>query len=442
MHKKLFLDTMIFLHFRPLRDLGLPSVVSADQITLVMPRVTIRELEKHKSNHASRKIQDRARQVLTSLESAITTGRPLDGGIAVEPFANYPAEQITSLSLNAEWADDVLMATVLAYQATNPHENVVVVTDDTGLRLHCLTHGLAVVGLDAGLKLPEELSEVEKENRSLKQQLAQLKNALPKMVVRFHGQAESDNEFRFALSACPSLEQAEVEAALAERRSRFPKKMLPGDHYSGQSSASSISAAIQAAASSGTFGISPEQIRKYNKQLDGYFSQMEEHYKRQQLWREQRSRTISFTIEVANVGKAPADDIDVELHFPDGFKLYSEDELPAEPIAPDPPKEPLSRAEEIQQVTMGIGLTRSFDPALLNMRPASSFQIKETNSYLVTDRYDNLKHGMANAMPTMYVEFPSISEAKSFHCSYRVHCANLPEPAKGMLHFVNESRGP
>ena len=44
MDQKLFVDTMVFLHFRPLGELDLPARVQSDTVTLVVPRITLREL--------------------------------------------------------------------------------------------------------------------------------------------------------------------------------------------------------------------------------------------------------------------------------------------------------------------------------------------------------------------------------------------------------------
>src|ERR1700750_282069 len=102
MELKVFLDTMVFLHFRPLDELGLKTLLRTDNITLVVPRVTLRELDKHKSSHPSQKIRDRARRALNDLETAITKSEFL-GQLGIEYFATYPKEQLQRLNLNEAW---------------------------------------------------------------------------------------------------------------------------------------------------------------------------------------------------------------------------------------------------------------------------------------------------------------------------------------------------
>ncbi|KPJ72399.1 MAG: hypothetical protein AMS14_07805 [Planctomycetes bacterium DG_20] len=52
-----FLDTMILLHYRPLDELDLPRIVGTDQVVVVVPRITLRELDRHKNIHTSRRVR-------------------------------------------------------------------------------------------------------------------------------------------------------------------------------------------------------------------------------------------------------------------------------------------------------------------------------------------------------------------------------------------------
>ncbi|VFM99628.1 MAG: PIN domain-containing protein [Candidatus Kentron sp. G] len=157
MDRKLFIDTMVFLHFRPLDELDLPSRLQSDTITLVVPRITIRELDKHKSEHRNRKVRERTLRVLKEFETAITNGKPLKGGIVVEPFSTYPKDQLDKLPLNPEWADDVLIASVVAYKEISGNTDVTIISQDTGIRLTCRNHGIATLQLDPNEMLPEDL---------------------------------------------------------------------------------------------------------------------------------------------------------------------------------------------------------------------------------------------------------------------------------------------
>lgn len=67
--KVLFLDTNIYLHCRLVEEINWPQPVGADSVEIVVPRVTLHELDKQKNINASSKIRERVRSVLQKLES-------------------------------------------------------------------------------------------------------------------------------------------------------------------------------------------------------------------------------------------------------------------------------------------------------------------------------------------------------------------------------------
>ena len=78
--------------------------------------------------------------------------------------------------------------------------------------------------------------------------------------------------------------------------------------------------------------------------------------------------------------------------------------------------------------------------SLPDIRPPSSFRIKQTNSYDVTHHFARIKHGIPASLPKIYIEFPSLTLAKSFKCTFELRPANLTSPVTGELHFVIESK--
>ena len=388
--------------------------------------------------HSNRKVRDRARRVLTDLETAIADGTPLSGGIAVEYFHAHPKDQLESLNLNPEWADDILVATVVAYRDVTSNANITVVSQDTGPRLTCLHHGIATLQLDDSVALPEDLDDTERENRALQQQVQRLQNAMPRLEAGFDGSDNPRNVARFTIGVHPELDEQKLSDSMERLREAYPKKAVPGAFPSNHPLAGSLNSTMKMMAQFDPNAISPEQIRRYNAELDEFYAEAESYFRALHDFREPTSRTISFMLEICNTGTAPADDVDALFHFPDGFRLLSEDDLPEEPDPPDPPEEPLGRAD---QLSRSLNYTHSLlarQPSVPSIGPASSFRIKKTNSYDVTDHFARIKHGIPATLPKMYIEFPSLSEASSFKCSYELRPANLPAPVTGEVHFVIE----
>src|SRR5688572_28140989 len=116
MNTCIFPDTNIHLHFAPLDELDLSALagVPLGDITVVIPRVVLRELDEKKSNHPSQRVRDRARRTLRDIEAALSGGGLLKGKIRVQLFDSYPTKEMDEYHLNAGWADDILFASAMA----------------------------------------------------------------------------------------------------------------------------------------------------------------------------------------------------------------------------------------------------------------------------------------------------------------------------------------
>jgi len=59
---KAFLDTNLFLHFRPLHEVDWPALLKDQPVELLLAPIVVRELESHKDQHSSKKLRARARE--------------------------------------------------------------------------------------------------------------------------------------------------------------------------------------------------------------------------------------------------------------------------------------------------------------------------------------------------------------------------------------------
>jgi hypothetical protein len=53
-----FLDTMIYLHYRPVAEIDWQRVLDTARVDILVPRITVRELDRHKNTHASSRIHE------------------------------------------------------------------------------------------------------------------------------------------------------------------------------------------------------------------------------------------------------------------------------------------------------------------------------------------------------------------------------------------------
>lgn len=158
-------------------------------------------------------------------------------------------------------------------------------------------------------------------------------------------------------------------------------------------------------------------------------------------YEDQKNRTISIRIALFNAGTPPANDIDVFLHFPDGFTLLRKDALPRRPKPPMPPRKPLGLMDMMRHVDI------SPEPPLLlppsphlpvAPRNISAATIRKTNSYDVSYRVRKLKQHMNAPCDRLFACFDKVEEMKSFEIGYCVNAANVPVEINGSLNIVIE----
>lgn len=433
---KVFLDCMIYLHYRYIVEIDLLSLLNTEKITIVIPRITLHELDIHKNTNQSKKVRDRARSILKKIENWTSGEASLRQGISFEFFNVVPTTNYEKHGLNPHWNDDILIATILEYSRTYSGEQIVLITQDSGPLLTAIQLGITVKKLPEKMKLPEELDPLEVENRKLTKTLEKLQNALPQLTVCFAGSKDPESYRRFSIHLPMDKMDDEIAGKIDDLRSKLPKQYRP--KASPQALQDSLTAQYLSMMNS-LDPIMPKEYERYNRDVDAYLSAYEKYMRETWAFESALLRTINFQIEIRNTGSAPAEDVDVHIQFPDGFILMTKDSLPYPPKEPHPPRAPRTR--------MQIALDESIDhipnftipsTSIADLEIPTSFNIERTGSYTVTDNFMRIKHGSSVELPEMYLTFDSFESANSFNCEYTIRPENLPEPLKGKLHFVIE----
>jgi hypothetical protein len=187
--------------------------------------------------------------------------------------------------------------------------------------------------------------------------------------------------------------------------------------------------------------VSPEEKAKYHEKLEAFYATYQDYLERQIEWRNARQRTIKIQLEVRNEGLAPAEEVVVKMHFPDGFQLCGKGELTPEPTPPSAPEKPFPFGEPrlLHSGFLVPELRRpQLDPSVFTKSNVSGNSIRQTRSYDVETRVTKINHGFNEHLDPMFATFHSYEGAKSFVISYEIHAANLPVPERGELHVVIE----
>lgn len=431
-----FLDTNIFLHYQPFDQIKWTELLNVPSVVLVATPIVVRELDEHKDQHKVSAIRARAQAALEKIESIDSdeNDTSLPDRVKLE-YATEPAVDFQQFGLRAETNDDHLIANCLTYLESEANIDLILISSDTGLRLKGKQQRMKVGSLPDKYRLPNAIDAVEKENRQLQRRIQQLENRFPKLELAFAGGA---NHIKATMLDPLEFSEERIQQKIAAIKNRYIKHQVTPDSKQERQNAP-LSKFIQPYSLAGSFNSKhPEskEIKRYNDELAKFYEDYEEYLRRYDLYRNLQRRMMRLDIYLFNRGTAPAEDIDIFLHFPDGFRLYDEDNRTQMPEAPKPPSPPQTWAEMLHsplQMRDFSSLTRTphYLPAQSNV---SAPDIKRSNSYDVTYSVQRLKQHMNESLDPLYVVFDSFESAASFRIDYRINAADLPDETTGVLH--------
>jgi len=437
------LDTNTFLHFVSLEQIDWSEVFPDKKVLLFVCPPVIRELNKHKDAPRTAKLRDRAASALRRLAAWADLPSPIVLRNEVEiRFSIHDAGiDFAEHNLVRDIADDHLIAALIELQAEALPSPVVLLTRDTGLKLKARGHGFSVATLPDTALLPEEALPSEKRIKELEAQVRELENARPKLRLTFPG---ATNNLALRFQSAKTLSDADIASRMAELSNEYPK-MRESAKTTTPADGTPVSLYTLFNGASQLAVIDPESIKRYNEDLDTFFSNYEKYLRKLALFYAWESQTAAINLVLFNDGSKPADDVDIFMHFPDGFELFEEDEYDKEPEAPKPPRKPKSILEQATvgfPTAVGLADRYAYLPDLAQLRmPAgpsnvSGPRIKKTNSYDVKVHVERAKHGMEVALDVMYINFDPAVGPRSFAIDYTIHASNLPTHVNGTLNVI------
>ena len=211
---------MIYLHCVPIEQIDFCQIFGVDSVTIHVPRVTLKELEKHKDSHSSARTRNRSRSVLSSMETKISEGQPVRDGVDIKFAPRFPDIDFAKHDLNPAWNDDVLIATVLQFCEDSSNLPTILVTHDTAARLTCRHLNIDTCQLDDKYKLPPELDQTERENQRLKRQIQKIENSMPKIVVGFS--EDYSGTARFQIKSPVNVNEDSISETMRGIRNSVP----------------------------------------------------------------------------------------------------------------------------------------------------------------------------------------------------------------------------
>jgi hypothetical protein len=439
MPKFVFLDTMIYLHFKPIEEIDWPSLLEADEVHILVPKITTSELDKHKDNHPKSKVRDRARSILHLLESTGETGpHELRKGVTLQRFTRRPRFDLAAYDLDPNRNDDQLIASALEFREGQSGAEVFIISGDATARLTAKDVGLRAMTLPAEYQIRNNVDPEEEEVRQLRAELARLKQAYPKLSLRFQD-GEDHNRRHVALSPIRDVE-AYVQSELAKVKAKYPPLDANSPKAAGYLDIEIL----------GGSGPSSGEFARYNSERRPYFDAYAQHLHETGNLLVQKSLSLPVSLEVANDGTAVATDLDVFAYFPDGIKVWEQSDwdvrLKQLPTPPRPPRKPRS-AFEIMRESIASAQFRPATPDFSFMQHLASReppnlrgpQIEDSSNCVVSWNIGRAKHKQIEQLHTLVVVFESTKTVRSFKIEYVLHAANLPDEVAGELHVIVQS---
>lgn len=423
-----FPDTNIFLHYRSFDEIDWSKALSTEKPLLIIAPVVISELDKHKNLNQQEKLKRRASVAIKKLlefadGTKYTSGLPYELELqAIEPSVDY--EQF---HLVRSVPVDRLLASMLAFKDSHPESEVVLVTGDLGVRLKAIRLGLKVIILADSFRIAAEVDPNEQKLKDLEAKLRRLERTFPTLELMF---CDGNNHLNAQIKDGTTHSEDEWREKVDGIKAKYPFRNLK------PTLDESMPLLSQAFANS-ILGISKEDVDGFNKKLETYYEEYGE-WLNQTWWLEEiKPRTIPINLRLTNVGSAPANNIDVFLHFPDGFLLVDSKDFPPFPDEPHAPEFKTSMQRMLDGIALGPGLSRiaspNFDHVFGNV---SSPKITPSNSYDVHVSVNNLKHNNSENLAGMLVIFRREEKPCGFSIKYRINAANYPDEFKGELHVI------
>jgi len=416
--KYIFIDTNIFLHFQDFRKIDWNKEAKSQECTLILAPIVLDELDEKKIGTS--RIGKKARQVLNEIENLIDKA-VLNETIGFEVLLEKPIQRIYDENeLNFKEQDHRLIASIIDFKEKRQVSDVLLCTNDIGPRLRAKQYGIASLNLSDKYLLPDQESEIDKKIKILEQENAKLRNRIPKISFAF----DDSNEFVKIKTENFNLINYEdfKTQCLVEIKQKYPY-MEHIDPYKNPLA--------------GLMTMTPDgnQINSYNEKLDEYFREYEDAI--MQIYEREKRRKLTFEIklQVTNSGTTPAEDVDIHLHFPDGFELFESEELDEEIELPEPPYKPKNRfdfgyhgmlSSSIISPQINLGTNLKFN------KPT----IRKTNSYNVDFNRKHLKHGYSEKLESLSIVFGSYEDIQNFKLDYVVSAGNMPEKIEGKLNVI------
>jgi hypothetical protein len=421
--RAVFLDTNILLHYTFFPEVTWNDLAGCEEVVLVICPVTLGELDKQKYSNPSSRVKERARKVGKKLEELLDSGGFVRQGVSME-FIHIEPNEFERYQLSRASQDDQLLASILKYRSDHSHSDVLLVTNDIGLKLKSKARDIATMKLPDSYRL-EEPDPHEKKAKELERRILALQARLPALKLDFK---DGLDRFEFFRPSTTPNENDFIKRGIETIKSIHTKMEIPAGLRNALDLLSSVPTS---------------EISEYNESLDEFFELYELYLSTSFKIEDLRARSVSLRFKLNNFGTAPAEDVRVFIKFRGDVTVGTASQLFALPRKPNPPKKPKPRS---WASFPSYDHLRPFAPVpnlgnILKAEPVIWHGIeKEDSGWVASFEVRKLNHGYSEDCPRpLHVVFSTVDSMRSFQVEYEVTAGNIPEKSRGILHGVLKS---
>jgi hypothetical protein len=420
-HVTVFVDTCIFLHFKPFSQIKWKDEAKADCLTLAVCLQVIDDLDKF--THDSRR-GDRARRSLKEIEE--NENKEFQPGVrlVITPGLNsqdFPPE------LDPEQTDNHVIRTAQVYLGQHPEATVMIVTEDTGMVLRARKAGVPAFRLPDSERLPNVDDELIRRLRKAETELAEERSKRPDLELAVTpAQDVLDEEDKPEFFVPKDFQPSDVDGTMQKLRSKYPK-----------TASASHANPFDAPHRLGLFWTSG-QMEKYYKRLDSFYESYERCLKDRNKWLLQRGTFFSFDLFLTNKGRALATSVQVEITFPPFIRLLDPDALfdphDSFPIRPRPPEKP-SISDMLGRMPLVAPLSAVL-PRSSDERKGPRVLLRNEDKPKAIVTLGELIHtNTPSKVRTITFWFPKSEKPRTFGANYTALCAEIPKSLEKHLLF-------
>ena len=404
------------------REVDWSDLLAAKHVVLEVTPAVLGEIDHFKHN-GTRRQRNRARAVSNAFDELELSDEPVAvrAGVSIMAIADEPdSATFEKHRLQADVEDDRLLAALIEFRDRLSVGAVVLVTDDTNLRVKARPRKIPVRKPDESLRLLDEPDETERLLAAANRELAVLKSSAPTLRATLAGQSHTV----FTVQLANPLPEEHVATLLKAWRKRYPHVEPTLDTLHGPGG---ISASLRQFGQMSGFGyLSEEEAEKRNKARDAIFANYAQYL---EVWHSivnQRRCTLKLPLMLENDGTVPADDVHVAF-----WTEASGAWLERPPKRPRPPalrkaRNPLDFAYRPYIRDVGLAGMRA-DPDL------NGPEIVAVRPPEVRYWARRVKHGVPCVLPAVYFSFEATKDVASFAIRYRINAGNVREAVVGQI---------